>query len=70
MNVYETKTIKEIVKDNSYVGRGLIIGKTKRSHRQIFFFSMRKYISQLKLSKMECANTGAFKFPDRLARVS
>ena len=34
------------------------------------FFNMRKDISQLKLSKMECANMGGFKFPDCLARVS
>lgn len=41
MNVYETKTIKEIVKDNSYVGRGIIIGKTKDSKKAaIAYFIM------------------------------
>ena len=29
MNIYETKQIKDILKNNSYVGRGIIIGKTK-----------------------------------------
>ena len=29
MNIYETKHIKDILKNNSYVGRGIIIGKTK-----------------------------------------
>ena len=29
MNVYETKPIKEIIENNSYVGRGIIIGKSK-----------------------------------------
>lgn len=29
MNVYETFNIGEIIKDNSYVGRGIVIGKSK-----------------------------------------
>ena len=28
MNVYEIKTMKDSVKDNSYVGRGIVVGKT------------------------------------------
>ena len=29
MDVYKTNTIGELVKDNSYVGRGIILGKSK-----------------------------------------
>ena len=29
MNVYETFNIEELIKDNSYVGRGIVIGKSK-----------------------------------------
>ena len=29
MDVYKTDTIGELVKDNSYVGRGIILGKSK-----------------------------------------
>ena len=29
MNVYKKNTMKDLVKDNSYVGRGIVIGKTE-----------------------------------------
>ena len=29
MNVYKKDTMKDLVKDNSYVGRGIVIGKTE-----------------------------------------
>ena len=29
MNVYKKDTMKNLVKDNSYVGRGIVIGKTE-----------------------------------------
>lgn len=41
MNVYETKTIKEIIENNSYVGRGIILGKTEDSKKAaIAYFIM------------------------------
>ncbi|MEG2111233.1 MAG: IMP cyclohydrolase [Anaerovoracaceae bacterium] len=41
MNIYETKPIKDIIQGNSYVGRGIIIGKTKDSTKAaIAYFIM------------------------------
>jgi len=41
MNIYETKTIKELIENNSYVGRGIIIGKTEDSKKAaIAYFIM------------------------------
>ena len=28
MNIYEINNLPELIKDNSYVGRGIVIGKT------------------------------------------
>ncbi len=33
MNIYEINDIAELIKDNSYVGRGIVIGKTEDSKR-------------------------------------
>lgn len=33
MNVYEVNSIAELIKDNSYVGRGIVIGKTEDGTR-------------------------------------
>ena len=33
MNVYETKTMETAVKGNSYVGRGIVLGKSKDGKR-------------------------------------
>jgi len=35
MNIYETKTIKELIKNNTYVGRGIIIGKTEDGKKAV-----------------------------------
>ena len=41
MNIYETKTIGELIKNNTYVGRGIVIGKTKDSKKAaIAYFIM------------------------------
>lgn len=38
MNIYEIKNIEELIKDNSYVGRGIIIGKTKDSKNAVIAY--------------------------------
>ena len=35
MNVYEINNIGELIKDNSYVGRGIVIGKTKDGQKAV-----------------------------------
>lgn len=35
MNIYETKPIKEIIENNSYVGRGIIIGKSEDNKKAV-----------------------------------
>ncbi len=41
MNIYETKTIGKLIKNNTYVGRGIVIGKTKDSKKAaIAYFIM------------------------------
>ena len=41
MNIYETKPIKDLLANNTYVGRGIIIGKTKDSKKAaIAYFIM------------------------------
>ena len=35
MNVYETKTMKAAVKGNSYVGRGIVLGKSKDGKKAV-----------------------------------
>jgi len=38
MNIYQTKPIKELLENNSYVGRGIIIGKTKDSKKAVIAY--------------------------------
>ncbi|MBR2473770.1 MAG: IMP cyclohydrolase [Clostridia bacterium] len=38
MNVYETKTIKEAVEGNSYVGRGIVTGKSADGRHAVFAY--------------------------------
>jgi len=38
MNVYETNTIGSAVKDNSYVGRGIVIGKSADGEKAVFAY--------------------------------
>jgi len=38
MNIYEIKPIKELLENNSYVGRGIIIGKTKDSKKAVIAY--------------------------------
>ena len=41
MNIYEINNIGELIKDNSYVGRGIVIGKTKDAKKcAIAYFIM------------------------------
>ena len=35
MNIYEINDIAELIKDNSYVGRGIVIGKTEDAKRAV-----------------------------------
>ena len=35
MNIYETKPIKELIENNSYVGRGIIIGKSEDNKKAV-----------------------------------
>ncbi|UKI38499.1 MAG: IMP cyclohydrolase [Clostridiales bacterium] len=34
MNIYKISGIKELIKDNPYVGRGIVIGKTEDGKRR------------------------------------
>ena len=38
MNIYETKSIKELIENNSYVGRGIIIGKSEDSKKAVIAY--------------------------------
>ena len=38
MNIYETNDIGELVKDNSYVGRGIVIGKSEDKKSAVFAY--------------------------------
>lgn len=40
MNVYETKDIGELIRDNPYVGRGIVVGKTKNGKAVAAYFIM------------------------------
>ncbi len=40
MNVYETKEIGSLIKDNPYVGRGIVVGKTKDGKAVAAYFIM------------------------------
>lgn len=38
MNIYEIKSIKELIENNSYVGRGIIIGKSEDSKKAVIAY--------------------------------
>ncbi len=38
MNIYQTNDIANLIKDNSYVGRGIIIGKSKDAQKAVFAY--------------------------------
>ncbi len=38
MNIYETKTMGEQIKNNTYVGRGIVIGRTKDSQKAVIAY--------------------------------
>ena len=38
MNIYETNKISSLIKDNSYVGRGIIIGKSQDAQNAVFAY--------------------------------
>ncbi len=38
MNIYQTNDIGALIKDNSYVGRGIIIGKSKDANKAVFAY--------------------------------
>ncbi len=38
MNVYQTNDIANLIKDNSYVGRGIVIGKSKDAQKAVFAY--------------------------------
>ncbi len=38
MNIYQTNDIANLIKDNSYVGRGIIIGKSKDAKKAVFAY--------------------------------
>ena len=38
MNVYETKTIGQLTDGNSYVGRGIVIGKSRDGKKAMFAY--------------------------------
>ena len=40
MNIYAVSNIKELIKDNPYVGRGIIIGKTADGKKAAFLPSL------------------------------
>ena len=40
MNVYEIHNVGKLIKDNEYVGRGIIIGKTKNNKAVVAYFIM------------------------------
>lgn len=41
MNVYQVENIGELIRDNAYVGRGIVVGKTKSgSHAAVAYFIM------------------------------
>ena len=40
MNVYETKSIKDLISGNPYVGRGIVVGKTKNGKAAVAYFIM------------------------------
>ena len=40
MNVYEIHNVGKLIKDNEYVGRGIIIGKTKNNTAVVAYFIM------------------------------
>ncbi len=39
MNVYKKDTMKDLVKDNSYVGRGIVIAKQRMAQRRQWLIS-------------------------------
>ena len=38
MNIYEINNMGNLIKDNSYVGRGIVIGKSKNSENAVFAY--------------------------------
>ncbi len=51
MNVYETSTMGSAIKDNSYVGRGIVIGKSADGENAVFaYFIMGRSKSEAKRS--------------------
>jgi len=38
MNIYEINQIGSLVKDNSYVGRGIVIGKSQNGENAVFAY--------------------------------
>ena len=38
MNIYEINDIGELIKDNSYVGRGIVMGKTLDNKSAVFAY--------------------------------
>lgn len=69
MNVYETKTVKELLEGNSYPGRGIIIGSTPGGKAVIAYFIMGRSVnSRNRVFKM--TNDGLFTEPFDASKVA
>ena len=66
MNVYHKDTMKDLVKDNPYVGRGIVIGKTEDGTKAAFayFIMGRSENSRNRVFKEEGANVTIYPFDE------
>lgn len=64
MNIYEISGIKELIKDNPYVGRGIVIGKTEDGKKAVvaYFIMGRSENSRNRIfyTEGDSVKTGAF----------
>ena len=73
MNIYEISGIKELIKDNPYVGRGIVIGKTEDGKKAVvaYFIMGRSENSRNRVfyTEGDSVKTGAFD-PSKLSDPS
>lgn len=73
MNIYEISGIKELIKDNPYVGRGIVIGKTEDGKKAVvaYFIMGRSENSRNRIfyTEGDSVKTGAFD-PSKLSDPS
>ena len=58
MNVYETKTMEQAVKGNSYVGRGIVLGKSKEESEAVAMELLKKMGLEAKANSYPCELSG------------